>query len=110
MGQMQTISSNNTRVTIAFDRESDALTRRVVLHGTEVVKMVTHQSDSSKVMVTLNSSGWQSVTTKARMNQTSNEYRLNFRVYAEKKVWYVAVDGDVMRFHDGIGFEATVRA
>mgnify|MGYP001369226704 FL=1 len=39
--------------------------------------------------VTLNTGGWQSVTTKSRMNQTSAEYNLGFAVY--QKDWQLFV-------------------
>lgn len=51
----------------------------VRLHRTDVV--IYHRDDDT---VTLNSGGWQTVTTKERMNRFTN-----VRVYQEKHVWYV---------------------
>lgn len=51
----------------------------------------------------LNSGGYETVTTKQRMNAL---LPAGYRVFAEKFQWYVKTpDGQVVRFHDGITFE-----
>lgn len=45
----------------------------------------------------LNSGGWRTVTTKARMNEFSG-----FSVYQEKFVWYVEAHGKTWAFVDGL--------
>jgi heme/copper-type cytochrome/quinol oxidase subunit 2 len=55
--------------------------------------------------VTLNTGGWQSVTTKARMNQTAAEYNMGFSVY--QKNWQLFVrksDGTEIPFDRSVTF------
>lgn len=61
----------------------------VTLHATMVV--VIHPDDC----VTLNSGGWRTVTTKARMN----DYCGN-RIYQRRHQWYVRIDGQDVPFVD----------
>jgi hypothetical protein len=79
MGQMHKISRNNTTVT----RHDGTVV--VTLHSTDVVKV------SLDKTVTLDTGGWCTVTTKARMNQAATELGLGFRVFAEKGNWFVRV-------------------
>ena len=41
--------------------------------------------------VTLNSDGWQTVTTKRKMNQAANQFALRFCVYQKRGEWFVDV-------------------
>ena len=50
----------------------------VAYHSTIVVKVVNDN------YVILKSDGWLTNTTKTRMNQASNEYRLNYRVFQKE--------------------------
>lgn len=43
--------------------------------------------------IILNTGGYETTTTKNRMNQVSEEYGLGFQVYQEKYVWFVAYKG-----------------
>lgn len=55
--------------------------------------------------VTLNTGGWQTTTTKARMNQTSAEYNMGFTVY--QKDWQLFVrksDGTEIPFDRSVTF------
>lgn len=55
--------------------------------------------------VTLNTGGWQTTTTKARMNQTSAEYNMGFTVY--QKDWQLFVrknDGTEIPFNRSVTF------
>ena len=90
MGQMQKVSRNNTQV-IKGARMA------VVLHGTTVVSW-------DETTVTLNSGGWRTVTTKARMNQASNEYGLGYTVWQDRGKWYVNHGGTITPFEDGMTF------
>ena len=67
----------------------------VKLHKTEVVGLY---ADGS---VVLNSGGWRTVTTKARMNEYAP-----CRVYSKKHVWYVDVVDEngrrTVEFYDGM--------
>ena len=76
MPDMRRISKNNTSVT------GDRRDLNVRLHNTDVVKL---DGDA----VTLDTGGWNTPTTATRMNQTSNEYDLGFRVYRKQGRMYV---------------------
>lgn len=92
MGQTQRISKNNTKIT-----ENDGMTC-IRLHKTEVVRF------NGEVII-LDSGGWRTVTTKTRMNQTSNEYGLGYSVFADKGIWYVKHNGNTTLYHDGMRLE-----
>jgi hypothetical protein len=75
------------------------------LHSTYVVKF---HSDES---VTLDSGGWQTVTTKERMNWVDN-----VRVYSDDFTWYVRritgetfAEGETLDYSDGMRFEIPKR-
>ena len=56
--------------------------------------------------VTLNSDGWETVTTKRKMNQASNQFGLRFDVYQDNFEWFVNLpNGQTVKYYDGITFE-----
>jgi hypothetical protein len=55
---------------------------KVIYHTTPVVKF-------NEKFIVLNNGGYLTNTTKLRMNQTSNEFGLNFFVYSFCRKWYV---------------------
>lgn len=64
-------------------------------------------------IVTLNSGGWQTVTTKRKMCQAANQFALRFCVFQRKGEWFVMVrpaghtwgdDGVTLPFKDGMKF------
>ena len=56
--------------------------------------------------ITLKSGGWETVTTKRKMNQSSHQFNLNFSVYQKDYTWYVVMpDGDTVLFTDGMRFK-----
>lgn len=67
-------------------------------HSTDVVKF-----DDCQII--LNSGKWQTVTTKLRMNQTSNQFGLGYGVYQRKHQWYVSYKGIELAFYDGMVLE-----
>ena len=67
----------------------------VVYHNTAVV-----QFNNDKII--LNSGGWDTRTTKTRMNQASNQYGLRFSVYQVDFAWYVSIGDDMQPYYDGI--------
>lgn len=79
----------------AVMREDDG-TVNVIFHETVIVKIAPDNT------VTLDSGGWLTNTTKARMNEVAEEYNLNFSVFQDKKQWYVKVPGGNLAFHDGM--------
>ena len=76
-------------------------TTQVVYHSTPVVVW-----DKNKNTVQLNSGGWETNTTKRRINQVSNEFGLKYNVFKKKFDWYVSLpNGEVIAFFDGMEFD-----
>lgn len=73
------IMVTNGRITVAY-------------HQTIVVERVNG-------IITLDSGGWRTATTKTRMNQASNQYGLGFHVWQRDHKWYVTTATDP---HSGI--------
>ena len=69
----------------------------VTYHETAVV-VVNHNFST----ITLDSGGWRTTTTKARMNQTANYFDLDFNVRQINYIWYVEYNGRLYDFYDGI--------
>ena len=97
MGTNLRVSKNNTTI-----KSADGWTV-VTLHGTDVVKF------NDKEII-LNTGGWKTVTTKARMNQVSNQFGLGYSVYQEDGTWYVChgYDGNGQYKHNDIEFTGNV--
>jgi hypothetical protein len=63
-------------------------------HATDVVKFNEH-------VIELDTGGWETPTTKLRMNQASNQFNLGFYVYQKDYIWHVATDdGYTWPFND----------
>ena len=77
---------NNTYAEILHDG-----TVAIKLHNTYVVKI------NPNGTYTLNSGGWQTVTTKDRINQYSPR-----RVYQRKYEWFIDINGKEYPFMDGM--------
>ena len=71
-------------------------TIRVFYHTTDVV---TIHPDKR---VTLNSGGWWTNTTKARMNQAARQFSLNYSVFQRKYKWFVDLSGQEIPFTGNI--------
>lgn len=72
----------------------------VIYASTEIVSWGNGQ-------IRLRSGGWETVTTKRKMNQASNQFALGFGVYQHNHVWYVDLpSGDTVPFVDGMTFSA----
>lgn len=89
MTQMMRVSGRST------DIYTDENGTHVTYHGTRVVSF----NDKE---ITLRSGGWQSYTTKARMNQAANQFNLKFSVYQERSTWFVNWRGTTTLFRDGM--------
>ena len=63
----------------------------VVYHSTEVVL-------ATKEKIVLNTGGWTTATTKARMNQASNQFGLGYKVYQKDRAWFVTYKGETRPF------------
>ena len=77
------------RVATAVTQGEDGV-RRVTYHATDVVTVYPNGR------IDLNHGGWQTPTTKTRMNQASNQFKLGFQVWQENWHWYVSIDGCVI--------------
>ena len=66
-------------------------TTKVIFHNTAVV-----QFNSQTIL--LNTGGWDTPTTKKRMNQTSDQFNLGFRVFQKNWDWFVEFNGIVKKF------------
>ena len=66
-------------------------TTKVIFHNTAVV-----QYNSQTIL--LNTLGWETPTTKKRMNQTSEQFNLGFRVFQKNWDWFVEFNGIVKKF------------
>jgi len=55
--------------------------------------------------ITLNSDGWQTVTTKRKMNQAAHQFALGFGVFQKDYDWFVTLpSGETVDYFDGITF------
>lgn len=64
--------------------------------------------------IVLNSGGWHTVTTKARMNQAANQYGLGYHVFQKDHKWYVNISQDggnvnTVDFEDGMRIDRKTR-
>jgi len=56
--------------------------------------------------ITLDSGGWETVTTKRKMNQASNQFALGYSVFQRNHKWYVEKPcGETVEFQDGMWFK-----
>lgn len=87
MGQMQRIGKHATSVF------TDGGVTHVMYHRTAVVVF-------NDAAIILRSGGRKTATTKARMNQASNQFSLGFHVYQRDSIWYVDYRGKTIEFED----------
>lgn len=80
---MSRVSLKNKLYTKVFERNGYNI---VKFHSTEIV-----QWNDDEII--LNTGGWESVTTKQRMNQTASERLLNYQVFQRDFQWYVIWNG-----------------
>lgn len=65
----------------------------IIYHRTAVVSF-----DAEKII--LNTGGYRTATTKTRMNQAANQFRLGFQVFQKDFDWYVIFKGEKIPFND----------
>ena len=93
MPAMDTLSNYATTVAAGPDRKT-----RVTYHSTAIV---TYDAET----VTLDSGGWQTVTTKRKMNQAARQFSLGFSVTQRDFEWFVTLpNGEEVAFEDGLTF------
>lgn len=92
MSQMHRIGKKKTTV-----RTENGKTT-VTLYSTAVLI-----HDPAAKTATLNSGGYETNTTKTRINQASNQFGLGIGVFQRKFDWFVSlIDGREVPFHDGM--------
>lgn len=89
MSQLQRVGKVHTKVFTSLG------STYIRYHNTDVVRF--NESE-----ITLKTNGWNTATTKARMNQASNEYNLGFSVSQRKNEWYVMTPDGEIPFKDGM--------
>lgn len=85
MAQQHKLGKGNTYV------RGEGKTMIVRFHNTDVVKF-------TPKTITLNTGGWETSTTKTRMNQASNQFGLGYTVTQKDFSWFVHYKGKVMKF------------
>jgi len=66
---------------------------KVIYHDTCVIKW-------SESEIVLDSGGWNTLTTKTRINQASNQFDLGVRVSQKDFEWFVEFKGQTLEFND----------
>mgnify|MGYP001073414617 CR=1 FL=1 len=92
MSQLNQVGSHKTSV-----YNSNGFTC-VRYHNTEVVKF-----NHDKII--LNTNGWETHTTKTRMNQANNQYGLGYHVFQKDYKWFVEFKGQTIEYKDQIVLE-----
>jgi len=67
----------------------------VTYHETPVVTV-------TREMITLDTGGFETATTKTRMNQASNQFDLGFKVFQKNFNWFVKFKDRIQQFHTDI--------
>ena len=86
-------SSSNTMV--AYNTNTNC--SQVRLHG-NLIATVDHSTNAVKV----SSCGWQTVTTKSRLNAILSEVKYGCSVFQKQWNWYVSFRGQTQDFMDGM--------
>ena len=86
-------SSSNTRV------EYNELTNcsAIYLHGHQIATL-DHHTNALK----LSSCGWQTVTTKSRLNALLSEFKYGCKVFQKQFDWYLSTNHQTVDFWDGM--------
>lgn len=86
MSQTQRVTGTATKI------YATAGMQHVSYHNTDVVKW-----DDKQII--LNTGGWNTNTTKTRMNQAANQFDLGYQVYQKDFAWYVTFQGETVPFN-----------
>jgi len=86
MSQQHTLGKTSTTVRSEGDGHLS-----VVYHATEVVKR-------ENGVITLDTGGWKTATTKTRMNQASSQFGLGYNVFQKNHEWFVDYEGKTLPF------------
>ena len=86
-------SSSNTRV--EYNESTDCSS--IYLHGHQIASY-----DHNNQAVKLSSCGWQTVTTKSRLNAILDEVKYGCRVFQKQFDWYLSTNNQTVDFWDGM--------
>lgn len=90
MARMDRLSTYCTTIATAGDLTC------ITYHKTQIVAF-------DRLYITLRTGGWDSVTTRRKMNQAANQFGLGYRVYRDKGATFVALpDGRTVLLGDEI--------
>jgi len=92
-------SSGNTSVRCFKNRNGITTDVDVYLHGNHIASV-----DTATNALTIKDGGWQSVTTKSRLNALLDEFVPSMGIFQKDWVWYVSdrLDGSVIPFQSGM--------
>ena len=86
-------SSSNTRV--EYNNSTDCSS--IYLHGHQIATY-----DHNNQAVKLSSCGWQTVTTKSRLNALLSEFKYGCKVFQKNFDWYLSTVNQTVDFWDGM--------
>ena len=86
-------SNSNTRV----EFNSNTNCSSIYLHGHQIATF-----DHNLKAVKLSSCGWQTVTTKSRLNAILDEVKYGCRVFQKNFDWYLSTNHQTVDFWDGM--------
>ena len=86
-------SSSNTQV--SYNENTNCSS--VYLHGHQIATF-----DHNLKAVKLSSCGWQTVTTKSRLNAILDEVKWGCKVFQKNFEWFVTYNGETKDFFDGM--------
>ena len=86
-------SSSNTQV--SYNESTDCSS--IYLHGHQIATY-----DHNNQAVKLSSCGWQTVTTKSRLNAILDEINYGCRVFQKQFDWYLSTNNQTVDFWDGM--------
>jgi hypothetical protein len=73
----------------------------IIYHNTAVVRY-------NEEKIILDSGGYYTNTTKTRMNQAANQFRLGFEVYQKNFDWFVKFAGKILPFGDKLTLQRRI--
>ena len=86
-------SSSNT--TVSYNESTDCSS--IYLHGHQIATY-----DHNNQAVKLSSCGWQTVTTKSRLNAILDEVKYGCKVFQKQFDWYLSTNNQTVDFWDGM--------
>ena len=86
-------SSSNTQV--SFNDSTNC--SNIFLHGHNIATV-----EQATNAVKVSSCGWQTVTTKSRLNAILNEVKFGCSVFQKNFIWFVSFKGETTDFLDGM--------